>query len=122
MAATARYGYSPIFIAPRILEKRMSRTIFRTLALLALCALIAPDHKARAQGATTSGLTGIVKDPSDAAVPGATVTAVHQPSSTTYEAVTQTDGRYFIPGMRVGGPYTVTATLTGFQTQIQNDI
>ena len=100
----------------------MSRTIFRTLTLLALCALISPVSRASAQGATTSGLTGIVKDPQDAVVPGVTVTAVHQPSSTTYEAVTQTDGRYFIPGMRVGGPYTVTATLTGFRTQIQNDI
>jgi len=100
----------------------MSRKIFRTLTLLALCALMSPVTRASAQGATTSGLTGIVKDPQDAVVPGVTVTAVHQPSATTYEAVTQTDGRYFIPGMRVGGPYTVTATLTGFRTQIQNDI
>ena len=50
-------------LAPRILEKRMSRTIFRTLTLLALCACFSPDYKASAQGATTSGLTGIVKDP-----------------------------------------------------------
>ena len=76
----------------------MSRTIFRTLTLLALCALISPVTRASAQGATTSGLTGVVKDPQDAVVPGVTVTAVHQPSSTTYEAVTQTDGRFFIPG------------------------
>ena len=89
---------------------------------MALCALVSPVSRASAQGATTSGLTGIVKDPQDAVVPGVTVPAVHQPSATTYEAVTQTDGRYFIPGMRVGGPYTVTATLTGFRTQIQNDI
>ncbi|HEX7796772.1 MAG TPA: carboxypeptidase regulatory-like domain-containing protein [Vicinamibacterales bacterium] len=100
----------------------MSRTIFRTLTLLALCALISPVSRASAQGATTSGLTGIVKDPQDAVIPGVTITAVHVPSSTTYEAVTQTDGRYFIPGMRVGGPYKVTATLSGFRTAIQNDI
>jgi hypothetical protein len=100
----------------------MSRTIFRTLTLLALCALVSPVSRASAQGATTSGLTGIVKDPQDAVIPGVTITAVHQPSSTSYEAVTQTDGRFFIPGMRVGGPYTVTATLSGFRTQIQNDI
>ena len=97
----------------------MSRTILRTLTLLALCALISPVSRASAQGATTSGLTGIVKDPQDAVIPGVTVTAVHVPSSTTYEAVTQTDGRYFIPGMRVGGPYKVTATLSGFRTAVQ---
>ena len=40
-------------------------------------------------------------------IPGATVLAVHQPSGSTYEAVTQADGRFVMPGMRVGGPYTV---------------
>ena len=71
--------------------------------------MISPVSRASAQGVTTSGLTGIVKDAQGAVVPGATVKAVHEPSGTTYEAVTQGDGRFFIPGMRVGGPYTVTA-------------
>ena len=39
------------------------------------------------------------------------------PSGTTYEAVTREDGRFTIPGVRVGGPYTVTAELAGFQPQ-----
>ncbi|HXI28836.1 MAG TPA: carboxypeptidase regulatory-like domain-containing protein, partial [Vicinamibacterales bacterium] len=38
------------------------------------------------------------------------------------EAVTQADGRYTIPGMRVGGPYTVTAQLSGFTTEVKNNI
>ena len=49
-------------------------------------------------------------------IPARSVTAIHEPSGTTYEAVTQADGRFFIPGMRVGGPYNVTASLTGFNT------
>ena len=47
---------------------------------------------------------------------------MHQPSGSTYEAVTQADGRFVIPGMRVGGPYTVTASLPGFTSEAKNNI
>jgi hypothetical protein len=63
-----------------------------------------------------------VKDVQGGVVPGVVVVAVHQPSVTTYQAVTQGDGRYYMPGMRVGGPYTVTVELAGFRTQKQTDI
>src|SRR5207249_5220229 len=75
-----------------------------------------------AQGVTTAAVTGVVKDASGGIMPGASVTAVHQPSGTSYEAVTQGDGRFTIPGMRVGGPYTVTATLSGFTTEAKNNL
>jgi hypothetical protein len=77
---------------------------------------------ARAQGVTTAAITGLVKDAQGGVVPGTTVVAVHQPSGTTYSAVSQADGRYTIPGMRVGGPYTVTAELPGFVTEERTNI
>ena len=46
-------------------------------------------------------------------VAGASVIAIHEPSGTSYEATTRADGRFFIPNMRVGGPYTVTVAYTG---------
>src|SRR5437868_15373917 len=95
----------------------MKRVVF-----LLVCAIIAISAPASAQGVTTASITGVVKDASSGVIPGATVTAVHQPSGTSYEAVTQGDGRYTIPGMRVGGPYTVTAQLTGFTTEAKNGI
>jgi hypothetical protein len=75
-----------------------------------------------AQGVTTASITGVVKDSQGGVVPGTTIVAVHRPSGTSYEAVSQGDGRYFIPGMRVGGPYTVSASLPGFATEVHNNV
>ena len=82
-------------------------------AMGALVALVLSAVPAAAQGVTTAAVTGTVKDDQGGVIPGASVVAVHQPSGTTYEGVSQADGRFFIPGMRVGGPYKITATLSG---------
>lgn len=94
--------------------------VVRTLAALFLALVIATE--ARAQGVTTGGLTGVVKDAQGAVVPGTTISAVHLPSGTTYTGVSQADGRYAIAGMRVGGPYTITAELTGFVTEERTNV
>ena len=100
----------------------MRRTASFSLVLLALFSLLWPAGHAMAQGVTTSAVTGVVKDDQGAVIPGATVSAVHQPSGTTYEAVTQSDGRFTIAGMRIGGPYTITAVLSGFRAEAKSDI
>jgi outer membrane receptor protein involved in Fe transport len=100
----------------------MKLTVRRTLGLLAFCALLWPVGHAYAQGVTTGSVTGIVHDAQEQPVPGASVIATHEPSGTRYEASTRPDGRFSIPGMRVGGPYTVTASLTGFRSQSTKDV
>ena len=99
----------------------MKLTVCRTLAILAACALVVPAAL-HAQGVTTSGITGVVRDAQDLPVPGASVVAVHEPSGTRYETTTRSDGGFDIPGMRVGGPYTVTVELPGFAKQEANNI
>src|SRR5580765_3833483 len=86
-------------------------------AIGVLFALAASTTPSAAQGVTTAAVTGVVKDAQGAVIPGATIVAVHVPSGTTYEAVTQSDGRFTLPGMRVGGPYKVTASLPGFTSE-----
>ena len=74
------------------------RKILLTLSLALLASL---GLKAQI---TTSSLSGIVTDSRGEALIGATVVATHTPSGTTYGVATRVDGRYIIPGMRIGGP------------------
>ena len=70
-----------------------------------------------AQTVTTSMLVGTVMDEQGAVVPGAAVVAVHEPTGTTYETVTASDGRYQVLNVRAGGPYKITARVSGFREQ-----
>lgn len=63
---------------------------------------------------TTSSMAGQVNDTQGEDVIGATIRVTHVPSGTTYNAVTNADGRWAIQGMRVGGPYTVKVTYIGY--------
>jgi hypothetical protein len=88
----------------------------RVVTILALGALLWPAAPVFAQGVTTGSISGLVTDAQKQPVPGAGVMAIHEPSGSRYEAVTRADGRFFIPGMRVGGPYTITVFHQGDQT------
>jgi hypothetical protein len=76
----------------------------------------------RAQGVTTSAMTGTVMDSANIPLAGAHVAAVHVPSGTSYSTTTLSNGRYTIPGMRVGGPYRVTVSMVGYRRQVQDNI
>jgi hypothetical protein len=95
-------------------------------SLLLVVGLLWPAHHAAAQGVTTGNMTGTVTDPQKQPVEGAQVIAIHVPSGTSYQGVTRADGRFSIPGMRVGGPYTVTVayggTGTAFQPETQENL
>ena len=88
--------------------------MLRTVKFLALVAMFIVALSASAQ-VTTSALSGVVTDENQQAMIGATITALHTPSGTKYNAVTNMDGRYTIQGMRPGGPYTVTVSYVGYQ-------
>ncbi|SEO30906.1 TonB-dependent Receptor Plug Domain [Mucilaginibacter gossypiicola] len=74
-----------------------------------------------AQGVTTASINGTVTD-AKGAIPGATVTMVHTPTGTVYSTVTRADGRYNIPNLRVGGPYTFKVTFIGYANYVQEGI
>ncbi len=95
------------------------KKLFKTL-LLAVTTLIA-SSVAFAQ-VTTSSLGGKITDESGETVIGAAIIATHVPSGTTYGAVTNLEGRYYINGMRAGGPYTIEISNLGYQSVVFNDV
>lgn len=75
-----------------------------------------------AQGVTTATLSGIVKGQNNEGLPGANVVAVHTPSGTSYGTATRSDGRYTLPGLRVGGPYKISVSFVGYKDYTEDGI
>jgi outer membrane receptor protein involved in Fe transport len=83
------------------------------LALLAACAR-APAWQAAAQETVNqASVSGRVTDPSGAVIPGAQVTARQTDTNLTAETVTDSEGRFRFPYLRIG-PYEVKVHLQGF--------
>ncbi len=72
----------------------------------AFCFALLCVTSAGAQTVTTGDISGTVVDGQGGVLPGATVTATHTDTGTSYEAVTGVDGRYNILNVRVG-TYTI---------------
>ncbi len=90
--------------------------------LLALLLTILSVQLGWAQGTTTSAMNGVITDKDGAGLPGATIIAVHTPTNTQYVAPTNSDGRFNIQNMRVGGPYTVRVTFIGYKEVARDNI
>jgi hypothetical protein len=69
----------------------------------------------------TAEISGVVKDASGGVLPGATVTATHPASGTVVERITDEEGRFFLPALRIG-QWDVVTTLSGFAIQAQRGL
>src|SRR4029453_6420090 len=85
----------------------------RFLFTLVVCVGVATGGWA--QLAEQTGLVGTVTDSGGGVVPGAAVTAVNVGTQDTYETVTNEQGQYNIPNVRIGR-YSLTIELQGFKT------
>ncbi|VAW11645.1 TonB-dependent receptor [hydrothermal vent metagenome] len=74
------------------------------------------------QGVTTSSMQGSVLDDNGEPLFGANVVATHKPSGTTYGAIVNEEGRFYLPNIRVGGPYTVVISYVGFENKTYDGI
>ena len=95
--------------------------VFTSLFTASLALLLSAG--VMAQGVTTASISGqLTEGDSGEPLIGATVQAIHTPSGSTYGNVTDVDGYFRIPGMRVGGPYTITASYVGYQPVILENV
>ncbi len=71
---------------------------------------------------TDGSIKGLVTDSAGKVLNGASVTAVHTPSGTQYATQTDSRGSFLLPNLRIGGPYTLSATYTGMKKFEQDNV
>jgi outer membrane receptor for ferrienterochelin and colicin len=82
-------------------------------------ALVAPLAFAQE---TASQLSGFVVGEDGQPIAGARVSIVHLPSGTSSAATTSASGQFSATGLRVGGPYRITAQAEGMQDAVVEDL
>ncbi len=92
---------------------KLKALLFVTVVVAALSLAVSPA--AFAQN-VYAAIHGTVTDTSGAVVPGATVTALNTSTDIATKQTTDSKGYYILPQLAIGGPYTITIDLTGFQT------
>lgn len=85
------------------------------------CLIIFSAEKTNAQ-ITSAQISGRVSDPKGITLPGVSVVAVNTSTGTRYGTQTNADGRYTLPNMNAGGPYTITLTYIGFKKIERTDV
>ncbi|MDE2306935.1 MAG: carboxypeptidase regulatory-like domain-containing protein, partial [Xanthomonadaceae bacterium] len=99
----------------------MNNRIRAKVLPFAIAALLA-TAPAMAQNVISSAVGGRVVDASGRPVAGVTVQIVHVPSGTTKIVTTDQDGRYAAQGLRVGGPFDITASKAGLSQSEQDNV
>src|SRR5664279_2125737 len=94
----------------RVMRKRI---LFTALCIFSSYFLFAQETTCQILGTVTDGKTGL---------DGASVVALHVPSGTKYSTTTRKDGRFNLPGLRIGGPYTVSISYVGYKADQQENI
>lgn len=92
--------------------------LFKKISLL-LCLLL----PFMVSGQETSGtLSGTIYDAAGQTLPGASVTAIHQPSGTKYATSADKNGHYYLPNLRIGGPYSVEVAMISMKSDKKEGI
>src|SRR5215475_4333071 len=70
---------------------------------------------------SNASVGGFVQDPSQAYIPGVTITVTNTATGVAVTAVTNESGAYNVPSL-LPGPYKLAAELPGFRTQVFSDV
>jgi hypothetical protein len=120
MGAVLHEGYAEVYPVPgyRVFLRPLanfSRPASTVLGVLLLCVTAAFGQM------NTAEIAGQVKDPSGAAVPGATVHATQTATQQKFNAETDEAGLFLLPQLPLG-PYELTITASGFKQAVQEAV
>jgi hypothetical protein len=93
--------------------KKIGKFLLLTMITLLSFGASAQETTSEIQGLVSDGKTGLA---------GVNVVAVHQPTGTKYNTSTRADGRYNLPNLKIGGPYSITVSFVGFKSETENDV
>ncbi|MDE3178842.1 MAG: carboxypeptidase regulatory-like domain-containing protein, partial [Acidobacteriota bacterium] len=94
--------------------------LFKTIGLIVLAFAVCGGISLFAQ-VDAGTITGTVKDPSGAVIPGATVNLINQGTNFKLTATTDSSGGYTFTPIHIG-TYTVEASFRGFQQAVHKDV
>ena len=103
-------------------EASMKPTITKWFAVAFLAFLCIGTSSLFAQGTTTAAIGGKVVSSTGEVLPGANIVAVHTPSGSTYGTSSRPNGRFNMPNVRAGGPFTVTVSFVGYKKVVMENV
>jgi Carboxypeptidase regulatory-like domain len=71
---------------------------------------------------TTSTLSGTISDDKGTPVPGASIVVKHEPTGYVTGTTSNSKGLFVMPNLKPGGPYTITISFVGYQTEKNENI
>lgn len=99
---------------------RLNRWITAAAALA--LAVASPATHLRAQGVTTGAIGGRVSDPAGQGLESAQIQVTNRSTGFSTGGLSRQDGRFFIQGLEVGGPYTVIVRRIGYSPRTVGDV
>jgi hypothetical protein len=96
--------------------------MFMNLTKSMFCVLVLVCHQYAHSQVTTATLSGKVKSADNKALAGATVNVSYPEAGIKKLTVTQSDGSFVVPNLRVGGPYKVMVSFAGFAEKSEENI
>ncbi len=93
------------------------KRLFTMLLILFISIFLGIANPIFAQGVTTAAIQGTVTDQKSEPLPAASIIAVHEPTGTQYGTTTRENGKFNFTAVKVGGPYEITVSYVGYQTQ-----
>lgn len=92
----------------------MAKYRLHFLSAAASALLFVIPNSTFAQGVTTGAVSGTVTNEQGQPVESAQIEVVNRATGSRSASISRSDGRYYVQGLEVGGPYTVTIRRIGF--------